>query len=110
MRKLVALFTIIALSTSVGFAQKKDTKKTANQKETVQFRLDEEICPNCKHKIDNNIAFEKGVTNIVYGKDGNSVQVTYRSDKTDTLKLKKAFDKVKLNVIESEMVADKKTR
>ncbi|MDR1742563.1 MAG: heavy-metal-associated domain-containing protein [Dysgonamonadaceae bacterium] len=109
MKKIIALFTIIALTTGLGFAQKKDSKKL-KLKETVEFRLDEEICSNCKRKIDNNIAFEKGVTNIVYGKDGNSVQVTYRADKTDTLKLRKAFDKVKLNVIESEIVTDKETK
>ena len=106
MKKLVALFTIIALTTGVGFAQKKDSKK-AKPRETVEFRLGEEICVNCKRKIDNNIAFETGVTGIVYGKDDNSVQITYRTDKTDTLKLRKAFDKVKLNVVESEMVAPK---
>lgn len=105
MKKLTTLFLIIAFSAGVGFAQK--TGKQPKKQEVAQFRLDEDICPTCKRKIDNNIAFEKGVTDIVYGEDGSTVKVTFRTDRTDTLKLRKAFEKVKLNVIELKMTDEK---
>lgn len=102
MKKLIALFTLIALSTGVGFAQKQQKKE--KKQEVVEFRLDEIICPNCKKKIDNNIAFERGVTGINYGEDGNTVQIKYRADRTDAKKLQTAFERVKLNVVEAKTI------
>lgn len=102
MKKLIALFTVVALSSGIGFAQQQ--QKKAKKEEVVEFRLGEEICQNCKRKIDNNIAFEKGVTGIKYGEDGNTVQVKYRSDRTNAKKLKTAFEKVKLEVVEAKPV------
>lgn len=104
MKKLIALFTIIALSTGIGFAQKQQKKE--KKQEVVEFRLDEVICPNCKKKIDNNIAFERGVTGINYGEDGNTVQIKYRADRTDAKKLQTAFERVKLNVVEAKPVEE----
>ena len=53
---------IIALSVgsmSSAFAQKKE--KNQNKEEvTAVFTLDEEICHNCKRKIDGYIPFRKG--------------------------------------------------
>lgn len=106
MKKLITLFTIIALSTGVGFAQKQQKKE--KKQEVVEFRLEEVICQNCKKKIDNNIAFEKGVTGITYGEDGNTVQIKYRTDRTDAKKLQTAFEKVKLNVVEAKPVKGQK--
>ncbi len=108
MKKLIALFTIIALATGVGFAQK--VQKKVKKEEVVEFRLDEEICQNCKKKIDNNIAFEKGVTAIKYGEDKSTVQIKYRADRTDTKKLQTAFEKVKLNVVEAKPVEEEKKK
>lgn len=104
MKKLIALFTLIALSTGIGFAQKQQKKE--KKQEVVEFRLDEIICPNCKKKIDNNIAFERGVTGINYGEDGNTVQIKYRADRTDAKKLQTAFERVKLNVVEAKPVEE----
>lgn len=104
MKKLIVLFTVIALSTGVGFAQKQEKKE--KKQEVVEFKLNEVICPNCKRKIDNNIAFEKGVTEITYGEDGSTVQVKYRTDRTDPKKLQAAFEKVKLEVVEVKPVVE----
>lgn len=102
MKKIIALFTVIALSTGIGFAQKQQKKE--KKQEVVEFTLNEVICPNCKRKIDNNIAFEKGVTGITYGEDGSTVQIKYRTDRTDPEKLQSAFEKVKLEVVEAKPV------
>lgn len=102
MKKLIVLFTVIALSTGIGFAQKQQKKE--KMQEVVEFTLNEEICPNCKRKIDNNIAFEKGVTGITYSENKSKVQVKYRTDRTDPEKLQSAFEKVKLEVVEAKPV------
>ncbi|MDD4728322.1 MAG: cation transporter [Dysgonamonadaceae bacterium] len=100
MKKLVTLLIVFASITSMGFAQKPKPEK---KKETVEIRLDE-MCQSCVNKIDNYIAFEKGITALDIDKEKMSVNVTYWSNKTDTTKLKKAFTKVKLNVEEMKMV------
>lgn len=102
MKRLVILFTVISLSFGVGFAQKPSKKE--KKQEVVEFTLGEQICQNCKRKIDNNIAFEKGVTAITYGEDGSTVQVKYRTDRTDAKKLQTAFEKVKLEVVDAKKV------
>ena len=103
MKKLIALFTIFALATGVGFAQKaqKDSKK--KDQETVEFLVTSEtICENCVKKINNNIAFEKGVTGMDINREKNLVKLTYRKDKTSPEKLKSAFNKIKMEVEETD--------
>ncbi len=102
MKKLVTLLVVFACMTSMGFAQKPKAEK---KKETVEIRLDE-MCQNCVNKIDNYIAFEKGVTGLDINKENMSVNVTYWANRTDTTQLKKAFTKVKLNVEEMKMVKE----
>ena len=106
MKKLIALFTVIALTTGIGFAQKQEKKEKLQ--EVVEFTLNEEICPNCKRKIDNNIAFEKGVTAITYSEDKSKVQVKYRPARTDANQMQSAFEKVKLEVVEAKPVEEPK--
>lgn len=100
MKKLVTLLVVFACMTSMGFAQKQKPEK---KKETVEIRLDE-MCQSCVKKIDNYIAFEKGVTALDINQEKMSVNVTYWANRTDTTKLKKAFTKVKMNVEEMKMV------
>jgi len=90
----------IALYMGIGLSQ--TPKKQAN-KEVVKVKLDD-MCDHCVKKIDSNIAFEKGVTALDYDRPNNTVNVTYRTDKTDTTKLRKAFEKVKLNVLSIEKI------
>ena len=104
MKKTVLLLMIVALSTgstSTVYAQKKEHKQ--KEEVTALFTLNEEICHNCKRKIEGYRPFEKGVTALAYGDDGSTVEVTYRTDRTDTLKLQKAFNKIKLEVVETRL-------
>ncbi len=98
MKKNTFLSLIFALSIGIGLAQ---TSKKDSNKEVVKVKLDD-MCDHCVKKIDGNIAFEKGVTALDYDQPNQTVKVTYRTDKTDTTKLRKAFEKVKLNVISME--------
>lgn len=100
MKKMSVLFLILILTTGIGWAQ---TPKNQIKKEVVKVKLDD-MCDHCVKKIDSNIAFEKGVTALDYDRPNNTVNVTYRTDKTDTTKLRKAFEKVKLNVLSIEKV------
>ena len=51
-------------------------------------------CQGCCDKIMKNIAFEKGVKDIVCDLKTKTVTVTYDANKTDVPTLLKAFDKI----------------
>ena len=51
-------------------------------------------CQGCCDKIMKNIAFEKGVKDIVCDLPGKTVTVTYDANKTDVETLLKAFAKI----------------
>ncbi|MDY6380002.1 MAG: heavy-metal-associated domain-containing protein [Bacteroidales bacterium] len=51
-------------------------------------------CQGCIDKIMKNIAFEKGVKDIVCDLDTKTVTVTYDANKTDVPTLLKAFEKI----------------
>lgn len=105
MKKLTTLLVVLAFAKSMGFAKK--PQKPEKKKETVEIRLDD-MCSSCVKKINSYIAFEKGITALDINQEGSSVNVTYWANKTDTTKLKKAFNKVKLNIEEMKMVEETK--
>lgn len=51
-------------------------------------------CDACVQKIMKNIAFEKGVKDIICSIENQTVEVTYDANKTDIPTLQKAFDKI----------------
>ena len=51
-------------------------------------------CQGCCDKIMKNIAFEKGVKDLVCDVKSKTVTVTYDADKTDVSTLLKAFEKI----------------
>ena len=69
--------------------------KTAKQnyKKTVVLHCDLH-CQGCCDKIMKNIAFEKGVKDLVCDLKTKTVTVTYDTRKTDLETLLKAFDKI----------------
>jgi len=79
-----------------AFAQ--DSKKK-NEKETVTFVVEAMHCNNCIKKIEKNIAFEKGVTDLKCDLDTKTAEVTYRKDKTTTDKLASAFKKIGMEAV-----------
>lgn len=100
MRKIIVILIAFISISSVAFAQKTGKK---NRKETVTFLLkDEKICHKCIRKISDNIPFEKGVVGLDFEEKRNFIKITYRKDKTDTQKLKKAFAKIKMHVEEQK--------
>ncbi|MBR0030003.1 MAG: heavy-metal-associated domain-containing protein [Bacteroidales bacterium] len=51
-------------------------------------------CANCSRKVQDNIAFEKGVKDLKVDVEGKTITVVFNPVKTDTLKLKKAINKL----------------
>ena len=51
-------------------------------------------CQGCCDKIMKNIAFEKGVKDLVCDLESKTVTVTYDADKTEVSTLLKAFEKI----------------
>lgn len=92
---VILLCTVVACSTA--FAQ--DSKK---KKETVTFLVEGMDCNNCVKKIEKNIAFEKGVTDLKCDLSTRTAEVTYRTDKTTTDKLAGAFKKIGMEAVPVE--------
>lgn len=81
------LLILLALSLSIG------TVNAKVNKQTVVLNVDLH-CQGCCDKVMKNIAFEKGVKDIVCDLDTKTVTVTFDADKTNTEALLKAFDKI----------------
>jgi Cu2+-exporting ATPase len=90
MKRILVIMMCAMFIISIASAQ--ETKK--KQKETVTFFIENMECENCIKKIEKNIAFEKGVTDLKCDLPSRTVEVTYRTDKTDIKKLTVAFDKI----------------
>jgi len=89
---IILICTIAAFSTA--FAQ--DAKK---KKETINFKIEEMHCDNCIKRIEKNIAFEKGITDLKCDLNTHTAEVTYKSDKTDINKIVSAFKKIGMTAV-----------
>ena len=84
------LFLAICLVALVGVA--KDLK-------TVYVTTEPKMtCENCENKIKKYIRFERVLHNIQTSLGCQIVTIVYDAEKTDTIKLAKAFDKIKYKI------------
>ena len=79
---------------SINAYSENNTEK--NSKQTVLFSVPMH-CMSCKNKIEKNIAFEKGVTDLKADLPSNTVSVTFKSDKNTVEGLVAAFKKIGFN-------------
>jgi len=91
MKRILLIMVCAIVTFSMTYAQ--DTKKKSS-KETITFLIENMHCQNCINKIEKNIAFEKGVTDLKCDLSKLTAEVTFRSDKTSEDKLVAAFDKI----------------
>ncbi|MDH6533718.1 cation transporter [Parabacteroides sp. 52] len=91
MKRIILVALCAVFTFSLAYAQ--DGKKKSN-KETLTFKVEGMDCANCVKKIEKNIAFAKGVTDLKCDLPTRTAEVTYRSDKTSEAKLKEAFKKI----------------
>lgn len=83
--------------------------KAPKEKVVTLFSVDIH-CQGCVDKINKNIAFEKGITDMKIDPEKKTVEITYRKDKTNDTILIDAFRKIGkiATVIRSEVKGDKK--
>lgn len=90
MKKVLLIMLCAICTITLSYAQ--ETKK--GNKETVKFSVEGLDCANCVKKVEKNIAFEKGVTDLKVDLPTRTAEVTYRTDKTTEEKLVAAFKKI----------------
>ena len=94
---LISVFFFIGLNQN-AFAQQEKKKG----KETVTFYVENMNCKNCQAKIEKNIAFEKGVSDLKCDLPSKTVKVTYKTDKTNPEALKEGFAKIGMDATLSD--------
>ena len=83
--KLVLLLVGVLMMTAGLNAQEKKKKN-----ETVKYWVSMS-CENCKAKVEKNIAYEKGVKDMVVDLDTKTVTVKYQTKKTNPEKIEQAL-------------------
>ena len=89
------------------FAAQAIVAQTQKGKNTVIFFVEEMECEHCKAKVEKNIAFEKGVTGLKCDLEQQTVEITYKTDKTTPEKLIKGFQKIKMTAVPVDSIPDK---
>ena len=89
--KQLALF--VALAVCMSISGKPQVKKKSSRIQTVTFIVNMS-CENCKKKIENTLSWEKGVKDLQISLPQKTIFLQYDSRKTDTLRLRKAIEKL----------------
>jgi mercuric ion binding protein len=87
------LFALIAIFLMAGFVNLAAAQDKKSNKDEVTF-LVSMTCENCRQRIQDNIAYEKGVTDLRIDLEKKLVTIEYRTDKTNPDKLKQAIRKL----------------
>lgn len=98
MKKFIASLMIV-----LGAITFMSSAKPQDQTKEVTF-LTNMHCKNCQKKIEENISFEKGVTDLKVILEKKTVKITYNPSKTSVEKLSAALKKLGYTV---ELVQDK---
>lgn len=93
MKTTMKLFILFLLSCCIVTPMHAQNKK--NEKVTVILSVAMD-CQSCVKKIEKNIPFEKGVTDMKVDFEKQEVMLEYNSSKTDLKKLITAFEKLKV--------------
>lgn len=100
MKKLALTFAIVLLAISTAFAgSKKDIR-------TVTFDTFLH-CKECVRKVQENIAFEKGVKGLEVSLENQKIVIDYDSSKTSPEALKKAIEKLGYKAVERQAGKDR---
>ncbi len=89
-KKIIVMLLLITAS-SIVYSQKKHQKEV-----TFTVAMD---CESCKQKIEQHIAFEKGVKDMEVSVEKQQVYINYDSRKTNEDKLIEAFRKINYEAI-----------
>ena len=98
MKKIIALFAMLAMVVGVAAAAPKAEKKIA----TVVFTTDID-CAHCAQKVYNSIPYEKGIKDVVVDVKTKTVTVKFDEAKNTIESLQKAFNSIKVKVVKTEV-------
>ena len=94
MKKIIALFAMLALVAGVAVAAPKAEKKIV----TVVFTTDID-CGHCAQKVYNSIPYEKGIKDVQVDVKTKNVTVQFDAAKNNVESLTKAFESIKVKVL-----------
>lgn len=89
----VLIITLVLVFAGAAIAVFAQDKKPKNDRETVVFDVSM-TCENCQKRIEKNIAFEKGVTDMKINLEKKTVEIEYKKSQTTVEKLQKAIGKL----------------
>ena len=87
MKKILFTFGILSVALAISASKPKANRRTVVYRSTVE-------CKNCRNKVMDNIAFEKGVKDVSVDLAEQTVEIVFDETKTDTLALAKAIRKL----------------
>lgn len=86
----VFLMTVI-LTLSIGVMMGQNKKPSDKEKVVFDVSM---TCENCQKRIEKNIAFEKGVTDMKVDLKNKTVELEYKKSQTSVEKLQAAIEKL----------------
>ena len=99
MKKIIALFALLAMVVGVSTAAPKE--KVEKKIVTVVFTTDLD-CHHCAQKVMNSIPYEKGIKDVVVDVPTKTVTVKFDVAKNSIEGLTKAFESIKVKVVKAE--------
>ena len=101
MKKIIALFAVLAMVAGVAVAAPK--AKAEKKIVTVVFTTDID-CHHCAQKVMNSIPYEKGIKDVQVDVPTKTVTVKFDEAKNSTESLTKAFESIKVKVVKTKKV------
>ena len=98
MKKIIALFAMLAMVAGMATAAPKAEKKIS----TVVFTTDID-CGHCAQKVYNTIPYEKGIKDVVVNIQKKTVLVKFDAAKNNIESLTKSFESIKVKVEKTEV-------
>lgn len=109
--KLKFFIVTIFIMFGIGSIFSQNKKEVKNDKAKVVFDVSM-TCENCKKRIEKNIAFERGVTDMKIDLEKKTVEIEYKKSQTTEEKLKEALKKLgyEVKIHKEEPDKDKKQK
>ena len=107
--KFLIVALLLLVNCSIFAIDNQSSNRKSSNRQSVVLSVDLH-CQACCDKIMKNIAFEKGVKDIVCDLQTKTVTVTYDASKTDVPALLKAFEKIKKPATVKEQPQTKETK
>ena len=101
MKKIIALFALLAMVAGVAVAAPK--AKTEKKIATVVFTTDLD-CEHCAKKVLNTIPYEKGIKDVQTDVPTKTVTIKFDESKNSIESLTKAFESIKVKVLKTKKV------